>query len=1366
MSKFALTSAAAFVLVVCELALPSSHAQQPIPHQDASAARATAAEQTAQKMFNGLPLLFEKNAGQSDPNVDYVTRANGFDIFLTSQQAVLVGHTSGKRSYALQMRWLGSNASPAVTGQDQATARSNYFIGDDSSKWHTGIANYARVQYAAIYPGIDLVYYGNHERLEYDLTLAPGADAHAIRLQLAGAKKLSIDKPTGDLLINDGGGELRFRKPLIYQPDGNAKHPVTGGYVLSAHNTVSFSLGDYDHNKPLVIDPQVVYSTMYGGSIAGTYDAQTFYGMAVDAQGDVYLQGIVTTPNLPTTTGSFQPACNQYAAGQCSNFFVAKFDPTKSGAASLIYATYIGGNEEKVSIYNVDSAYYQVNDIAADSTGDAYFAGSSSVANYPTTTNAYSQSCVVVSTQACYGAAVFTKLDPTGSTLLYSTYIPETYDQLEVSPGGIAIDGSQIAYIEGVAAQDLSTTDGSTCVGCNDAPFVAAIDTTKSGTASLLYAEFLPLGAITALAADSAGNLYLGGEHYQNTLTWSGTVQTIPLNGFQTTTTNTAGIGPTFVRLNHAGVSTYSTYIGSGSTFGITAIATDPNGIAYAGGNITGPVTQVNGLPSTSSYSGYDAFIAKIDTTQTGSASLLYSTYLTGSVSYAATVYGLAANGTGQVAFTGGTTNTLTFPEVNPLTQPVAVPAYTSTAGPFIGILDTTKTGAAALTFLSLVDGVQLSESIAFDPNNNLIIGGFGNAGSVADPFLSVPASYQTSVGTLNNPPFFYKIGLGSTSTLSVSPSMLPFGNQVLNTTSASQPVTVTNSGPTAITFTSIVASSPFAETDNCSSSLAANSSCTINVTFTPTATTGATGTLTLTDSDSSSPQTVTLSGTGIAGTPKATLSPMTLPFGDQTINISSSGMGVTLSNPGTATLTNIALSITGTNPTDFSETNNCSATLDAGSSCSINVVFDPSATGASSATLSVADNVTGSPQAVALTGTGTAAAAPVVTLSPNPVAFGNQTTGTTSTATAVTLSNTGNASLTITSITIGGANPSDFAKTTTCGSTLAAGSSCTILVTFTPASAASFAATLSVADNAASSPQSTSLTGTGTVAAAPVTALSPNPVAFASQTTGTTSTATAVKLSNTGNAPLTISSIGITGTNPIDFAETTTCGTSLAAGSNCTISITFTPASAASFAATLSVADNATSSPQTVALTGTGTAPAPPADFSIAATPGMQSIAVGAAATYTVTVSPVDGSFTNAITLSVTGLPTGATASFAPASVTPGDSAAPSTLIVQTATTQAMNRGGTPPGSPGVPASELASAFALFLLVRLRRTRKLGRDLLLSLGMLAILGATLNLSGCNGGFGVTTPAQTYTLTITGTSGSDSHSTTVQLTVN
>ena len=293
---------------------------------------------------------------------------------------------------------------------------------------------------------------------------------------------------------------------------------------------------------------------MYGGSVAGTYDSQTFYGMAVDGQGDVYLQGIVTAPNLPTTTGSFQPACNLYMAGQCSNFFVAKFDPTKSGAASLIYATYIGGNEEKVSIYNVDASYYQVNDIAADSAGDAYFTGSSSVANYPTTSNAYSQSCVAVSTQACYGAAVFTKLDPTGSTLLYSTYIPETYDLLTVSPGGIAIDGSQVAYIEGVAAQDLSTTDGSTCVGCNDAPFVAAFDTTKSGAASLLYSEFIPLDGITALAADSAGNLYLGGEHYQNTLTWSGTVQTIPLNGFQTTTTNTAGIGPTFVRLNHAGV--------------------------------------------------------------------------------------------------------------------------------------------------------------------------------------------------------------------------------------------------------------------------------------------------------------------------------------------------------------------------------------------------------------------------------------------------------------------------------------------------------------------------------------------------------------------------------------------------------------------------------------------------------------------------------------------------------------------------------------------------------------------------------------------------------------------------------------------
>jgi hypothetical protein len=384
-------------------------------------------ERKAHHIYGGMPLLFEKNVGQASSQVSYLSRMPEYTLFLTEREAVILNNGGKKRISALRMQWLDSNASPTISGEDKVAGKTNYLIGNDSSQWHTGVTNYTRVKYDSVYPGIDLVYYGNQQHIEYDLTVAPGADPQAIRLRFQGASRLRLDSKTGDLMVRSGDSEVRFRKPVVYQKSGEQQQTVSGIYVLSARNTVSFALGDYDHTRPLVIDPYVVYSTMYGGSTPSTFDVANFYGMAVDGQGYVYLQGITSTANLPTTPGSFQPACNLASPTQCSNFFVAKFDTTKSGAASLVYATYIGGSEIKVSIYNQNSAYYQMNDIATDHSGDAYFTGASSVGNYPTTSNAYSLSCVAVSSQPCYGTGILTELDPTGSKLLYSTYIPAIY---------------------------------------------------------------------------------------------------------------------------------------------------------------------------------------------------------------------------------------------------------------------------------------------------------------------------------------------------------------------------------------------------------------------------------------------------------------------------------------------------------------------------------------------------------------------------------------------------------------------------------------------------------------------------------------------------------------------------------------------------------------------------------------------------------------------------------------------------------------------------------------------------------------------------------------------------------------------------
>jgi hypothetical protein len=281
----------------------------------------------------------------------------------------------------------------------------------------------------------------------------------------------------------------------------------------------------------------------------------------------------------------------------------------------------------------------------------------------------------------------------------------------------------------------------------------------------------------------------------------------------------------------------------------------------------------------------------------------------------------------------------------------------------------------------------------------------------------------------------------------------------------------------------------------------------------------------------------------------------------------------------------------------------------------------------------------------------------------------------------------------------------------------------------------------------------STSAAVTIAVAAAvPVASLAPSSLSFTA-VSGTTSADQTIALTNTGNAVLTIAGISIGGTNASAFAQTNTCGSALDVGSNCAISVTFTPTSAASFSAALSVTDNASDSPQTVTLNGTGT-PAP--NFTISATTAAQSVKAGAVAAYPITVTPQNGAFNNAVTFTASGLPPGATASFTPATVTPGSAAATTQMSIQTASTTAKDHRG-----PWWPVAGPALALIGILFIP-RRRRRIWLEFCILL--FVSLGA-LSLSGCGGGFALGNPATTYTITVVGASGNDTQSTTVQLTV-
>ena len=426
---------------------------------------------------------------------------------------------------------------------------------------------------------------------------------------------------------------------------------------------------------------------------------------------------------------------------------------------------------------------------------------------------------------------------------------------------------------------------------------------------------------------------------------------------------------------------------------------------------------------------------------------------------------------------------------------------------------------------------------------------------------------------------------------VTVSPTSFTFPSTTVNTTSSTKgTITVKNGTTAAISFSKIsftgTNASSYSGSTTCPSSLAANASCTVTVSFKP-ATTG-TLTATLNVVDGAGTQTVALSGTGAAAaTPTVTLSPASLAFASTTVGTATAAKLVTLKDTSTVSTTIKSIAFTGTNASSFLKSaSTCGSTLAAGASCTISVEFKPVAAGSLTASLSITDTATGSPQVVKLTGTGVAAT-PTVTLSPASLAFAATKVGTATAAKVVTLKNTSTVSTTIKSIAFTGTNASSFLKSaTTCGTALAAGASCTISVEFKPTAVGALTASLTVTDTATGSPQAVKLTGSGTT----TVSLSPTSEAFATTKVGTTTAAKVITLKNTGTGATKITAISVTGTNASSFLKSaSTCGSSLAAGASCTISVEFKPAAKGALTASLSVADNATGSPQLVKLTGTG---------------------------------------------------------------------------------------------------------------------------------------------------------------------------------
>ena len=498
-------------------------------------------------------------------------------------------------------------------------------------------------------------------------------------------------------------------------------------------------------------------------------------------------------------------------------------------------------------------------------------------------------------------------------------------------------------------------------------------------------------------------------------------------------------------------------------------------------------------------------------------------------------------------------------------------------------------TGDNAGDFVKTADtcfGVSLSSlgtctvSVRFTPF------GTGNRSAGVNITDNAPDSPQTV--TLS--------GTGTAPAVSLSAPGLAFASQLKGTTSAAQTETITNTGNDSLIVSTVVLAGTnvadfAASSDTCTgATVAPNRTCTVSVTFTPSGTGDRGATLNFADNASNSPQGVNLSGTGIA--PAVSFSAPTLSVGTQSLGTTSTVHTETITNSGTANLNISTVTLAGANAADFAKTaDTCTgSTVAPNGTCAINVKFTPSALGTRSAQLNIADNASDSPQVVSMSGVGDA---PAACISSPILTFSDQNLGTTSTPQPVTVTNTGTVDLSISTVTLGGTNAGDFAKSSDkcTGATLTPNSACTVNVTFKPLAAGTRSASLTFTDNTSNSPQAVSMTGMGTV---PMAGISSSSLTFSHQNVGTTSTAETVTVTNAGTGKLNLSTITIGGTNAANFAKSAdTCtGATVTTASACTVSVTFTPSAMVSYSASLNFTDNASSSPQTVSLSGTGTAP------------------------------------------------------------------------------------------------------------------------------------------------------------------------------
>ncbi len=642
-----------------------------------------------------LPVFFEKNEGQFRPPVRFAARSAGYSLFLKKGGATLyVPAGSSKAHSTIDVSFVRANTAAEVAGIDPLQSRSSYFLGRSKSNWRPGVAQYTKVRYRSLYPGVDLLWHLSSNQLEYDFILRPGADPNRILLKFCGVRRLTVSND-GNLILESVSGQVIQKKPEIYQGDGSSgRCRINGRYRLLSENLVGFSVGPYDRSRELVIDPVLVYSSLIGAA-----STDIVKGIQVDSSGMIYVVGSMSQTDLAGTDGAYRTT----SAGN-ADIFVAKFNPALSGRDSLVYLTYIGGasvdtptsmaldasgnvwitGSTNSTDFPVVGAYQSTlsggtsydafvcklrpaaqgatdlaystylgggdldvgNGIAVDSAGMVYVAGTTRSGNFPVTSSPYQ------SVRWGDQDAFIAKLDPS-STLLYSSYLGgETSDEgrsVAVAPNGLVyFAGSTLSTTFPLAGNSYRGASG----GKIDV-FLAVMDMTKDGFDSLVYATYFggsDVEELRKIALDKQGRVWMTGY------TMSADLPVSP-NAFQSAL---SGVSDAFVacfdlRSEAPSALSFSSFLGGADGEVGYDVTLDSSNRAYVTGYTLSSDFPITADAVQSQYGGgVDVFVAEVSLGDSSPASLAFSSYLGQSGVHVG--YGIAVASDGKL-YIGGSTS-------------------------------------------------------------------------------------------------------------------------------------------------------------------------------------------------------------------------------------------------------------------------------------------------------------------------------------------------------------------------------------------------------------------------------------------------------------------------------------------------------------------------------------------------------------------------------------------------------------------------------------------------------------------------------------------------------------------------------------